>query len=1136
MRASSYRRLALLLAALLASSSAAQAQESDPVDPLLTEFRDPPMEARPRVWWHWLNGNISAEGILLDLAWMERVGIGGAQVFDVSMRTPQIVETRLEFMSPGWQQAFRTAASEADRLGLELAVASSPGFSATGGPWVAPQDAMKKLVWSETDIAGGRRFSGILAVPPATTGPFQSIAADPTGGLTLAAPVENPPVAAPFYQDVAVLAWPIGRAGDDVPTPAFSDGAGTPIDGAPLLDEALESAVEIASPAQGAPELRVDFGVPRTIRSARLFVPASAGRYMGGSLEPVLEASDDGAVWREIAGYPVGPVPTTRAFAPVSARYFRVVFRTAAPSGGGFVPPVPGLDFASLGRMLGGSGAAMMSAPALRVGDFRLWGEDRIDRAETRAGFDIAYDYFGLPSDAPDVSGIDPSRIVDLTTRLRPDGSLDWVPPRGRWRVLRLGWSLVGTFNHPAVPEASGLEVDKYDGAAVRRYLDHYIGLFRGAAGDELVGENGLNALLSDSMEAGAANWTPRMIAQFRALRGYDPTPWLPALTGTIIQSRAQSERFLYDYRRTLADLMASEHFGMIAQVAHENGMLVYGEAQENGRPQLGDDLAMRRHTDIPMGALWTYPRERGPQLSYLVDMRGAASVAHIYGQRFVAAEVMTSLLSPWAHAPADLKSMIDLAFVSGINRPVIHTSVHVPVEDRQPGLSLSVFGQYFNRNEAWAELARPWMDYIARNSLMLQQGRNVADLAYFYGEEAPLTGLYSERAVPDLPSSYGYDFVNSDALHEAIINDGNDLVTPGGARYRALYLGGSSQMMTLATLRRLHLLVEGGATVIGQRPVADPSLSGDDREFARLADAMWGGGTGGAVGRGRVIAASNAEQVLMALGVAPDFRISDAASDAEILFAHRQLGDGDSYFISNRNNRAETFDAHFRVTGKTPELWHSVSGEVTPLSYRIENGETVVPMTLDADGSAHVVFRRPATSLAETHSPSRLRVASTLGGEWDVAFEPGRGAPVSVQSPQLLPLNEHADPGIRYFSGIATYSQRFVPPADWQPGMPLWLDLGDAREVAEVTVNGRLAGGLWHAPWRLNIGEYARPGENDIHIRVANLWVNRLIGDAQPGAEPVSWIASPTYSANAPLRPSGLIGPVALLLEDGEE
>ena len=1109
---------------LLVTTIAIAATAADARDPLRDAFRDPPAHARPRVWWHWMNGNISEDGIAKDLAWMKRVGIGGAQTFDAALETPQIVDKRLVYMTPTWKHAFRFAASEADRLGLELAIASSPGWSETGGPWVKPEDGLKKLVWSELDVTGGDPVAGMLPKPPQIIGPFQTLKVDESGGSLLSS-TKTPRLPDPYYADIAVLAYPVAET-DALPRPTVTDSTGAALDGTLLNDDDLTSAVQLKPDKSGPASLILRYASPVTIRSARVFLPGGASYFGGATYLPRIEASDDGVSWRTLAEVPLSTVPTSVSFTPTTAHMFRLVLARGKSAVASFAPSTPGVDLSKIGQGF----AAQMATAKLVVGEFRLSAEDRIDRAEAKAGFALVPDYFALSRNLSEVRGVAPEQVIDLTSRLRADGSLDWTPPKGRWKILRIGYSLVGTMNHPAPLEATGLEVDKFDGAAVRRYLDHYLTTYRDAAGPDLVGKHGVRAIVMDSIEIGAANWTPQLAAQFKRLRGYDPTPWLPTLTGTIVASRTDSDRFLFDFRRTLADLMASEHYGTVAAVAHASGLKVYGEALESGRPAIGDDMAMRRWTDVPMAALWTYPRARGPQLFSLVDMKGAASVAHIYGQNVVAAESMTSLLSPWAFAPADLKRVIDLEFATGVNLPVIHTSVHVPVDDKHPGLALSIFGQYFNRNETWAEQAKPWIDYIARNALMLQQGRNVADVAYFFGEEAPLTGLFNDKPVADAPKSVGFDFVNADALMSALSNDRDALVTAGGARYRVLYLGGDSRGMTVALLRRLRQLVEGGATIVGQRPEFDPSLMGSKAEWSALVAALWPDSGEARLGKGSVIASSDIESALTKIGVAPDTRFAGATTDASILFVHRRLSDGDTYYLSNRENRTETVEAHFRVTGKAPELWHAETGTSEPASYRIEKGETVVPLTLDPDESVHVVFRTPAAAPSRTVRTVTPSEIATLAGPWNVSFQPDRGAPPSVTLADLAPLDANANPGVRYFSGVATYTKTFAAPPGWTHGRPIWLDLGDVRELAEVQINGRPAGTAWHAPFRLEIGALVKPGRNQVTVKVANLWVNRLIGDAQPGATRIAWAAGPTYRSDAPLRRSGLIGPVHLL------
>jgi hypothetical protein len=1066
--------------------------------PIEEGFREPPNSARPRVWWHWMNGNISEAGIAKDLAWMKRVGIGGMQNFDVNISTPQVVPDRLAYMTPAWKKAFQFAAQQASELDLELAIAASPGWSETGGPWVKPEDAMKKIVWAETDIPGGQRFTGVLAAPPTVTGVYQSLQrGGQYGGNDVGISI---PAA---HGDIGVFAYPVSSAA--LPAPAVLV-AGSPVaDTAALTDAELHTRLQVAGGTAAAPGVvELVFDSPQTVRSATLYMPNQVATFSDSALLPRLEVADGGG-WRLIAEMPLSAIVTTASFAPVTARRFRLVM-------------APNRDPARQ------AGSPPRHPRSVAIGELRLSGEARVDALETKTGNVIGKDYYA-PGNAGNVAepGIPAAQIIDLTGKVGADGRLDWTPPKGNWRVVRLGWSLVGTVNHPAPVDATGLEVDKYDGEVVRRYMNTYLGMYRSATGDALIGATGLRALLTDSTEVGAANWTPRLLAQFVRLRGYDPTPWLPALTGVVIDSRARTDAFLYDFRRTLAELHAGEHYGTVAEVGRENGLKVYAEALESRRPTLGDDMAMRSHADVPMAAIWTYKPEAGPLVSAIADMKGAASVAHVYGRNLAAAESLTSNSVYWGHAPSDLKRVIDLAFVTGINRPVIHTSVHQPVDDKLPGLALGPFGQFFNRHESWAEMARPWVDYLARSSFLLQQGRYVADVGYFYGEEGPLTELFGLKPVADAPTRHAYDFINPDALLTLLSVRDGAIVAPGGARYRLLYLGGTSARMTVPVLRALARLVDGGAMIAGNAPVATPSLADGPDEFKALVAQLWPQG-----GRRGVITGANVDAALAQIGVPAAFA-HDGPADSEILFLQRRVDDGEIFFINNRKVRAERIEARFAVTGKRPEIWHADTGASTAVSYRIENGVTVVPLDLAPEDAVFVVFRSPATQPAMTVAASTLTKVAALDRGWQIAFQPGRGAPATTTPDTLAPLDASADAGIRHFSGIATYSTSFALPHGVKPGAPLWIDLGKVGDLAEVSLNGKPVGSAWHAPFRVDIGSATRKGRNRLVVRVANLWVNRLIGDAQPGATKITWTATRPYGPGAKLRPSGLIGPVTL-------
>ena len=1089
----------LLLSTLLLSSAALAQNGAAPSalpDPLQAGFLQPPESAKPRVWWHWMNGNISKEGIRLDLEWMHRVGIGGFQNFDAALSTPQVVDHRLAYMTPEWKDAFKYATILADQFGMEEAIAGSPGWSETGGPWVPPSEAMKKYVWSETVVDGGKPFTGKLPDPPTVTGKFQNTPA--TGNF------KEPT----FYADSAVVAYRIPAADAPLPSPSFATSDSKPVNAAVLSDQNAETAISIArNSGNGKPWLQIAYPEAVTIRA----VTASLRVARGFGLTTTLQASGDGTTFRAVTAIQPGGAPqSTISFAPVTAKSFRLVFE----------PRTPGNDDIS-------------------VGEFVLHSAPRVNRFEEKAAFQQTPDLYGFATpDVDPASAIDKSTIIDLTSRMKPDGSLDWTPPAGqnpgdKWRIIRIGYSLLGITNHPATAEATGLEVDKLDHTAVAHYMDGYLNSYRDTVGADEMGKRGIRYVITDSWEAGTQNWTANILTEFRKRRGYDPTPYLPVLTGRIVESARASDAFLWDLRKTIADLTADEHYGQIEASLKARGMGHYGESHESGRAFIADGMEVKKLDDIPMGAMWTQPLGQHREMyGYDADDRESASVAHIYGQNLAAAESMTARIdSAWAWSPATLKPTADQEFLNGINRIVIHESAHQPLVGHEPGLTLGPYGQWFNRNETWAEVAGPWVDYLARTSYMLQQGRFAADLLYFYGEDSNVTAIFAAKA-PDVPAGHGFDYIDADGLIHAIHAQNGQLATASGMTYRLLVLDPYSRHMSLPVLRAIHALVEAGAVVAGPKPTDTPSLADNQAEFTRLNNELFGDGTGvHTVGKGRVYAGSDAAAALKAINLAPDFDYSKPQPDTHIEFVHRSLPNADIYFLDNRNGRDESFDASFRITGKAPELWRAETGQSEPASYSANGSRTTIPLHLEPWGSVFVVFRHPAAAPSRTiPAPTEAKLA-TLSGPWNVSFQPGRGAPASATLDNLISWPNSADPGIRYFSGAGTYTHTLNVPADWfQPGSHLWLDLGDVKNLASVSLNGKPLGVTWHAPYRVDLGSTLKPGDNTLSITVYNAWVNRLIGDQQPGATKVTYADITPYKADSTLLPSGLLGPVHII------
>jgi hypothetical protein len=1097
--------LTMRLHTLLLLTSLAVATQAQPT--LQSTFQNPPNAARPRVWWHWMNGNVTKNGIQKDLEWMERVGIGGFQNFDANLFTPQVVEKKLVFMTPEWKEAFRWATQLADQKGLEMAIAGSPGWSVTGGPWVPAEDGMKKYVWSETRVSGGQTFSGRVPTPPTTTGPTQNV---PIGTeMSFSGATKKLPE---YYADAFVVAYRLPDADLSMaqlrPKVTSSGGSFT---WEALSDGDLYTKFALPPGAAAGDEIWVQYELaePHTIRAVTV---AGANTTMmadfnGGPLNRFVQVSDDGKNWREIAAIPGSTNPqNTVSFAPVRTRFVRLVVRTLESESNGF--------------------AAMFGAPVtpphpigIDLAEFVLHTSDRIDQFEDKAGFRPWKE--DLPTfQQVNAVAIPLSDVVDLTSKMQADGALTWAVPPGQWVIVRLGYSLTGRENHPASPEATGLEVDKLDAQAVRKYINAYLDMYQSAT-DGLMGQRGLTHLILDSYEAGHMNWSKDFPAEFERRRGYSLIQWVPALTGRTVQNTSLTEQFLWDFRKTIGELIVENHYEVIGEELAKRGMRRYTESHEDKRIYLADGMDVKRKADIPMSAMWTPGSLAGgsdEEVRSEADIRESASVAHLYGKPIVAAESMTSIQNAFSWTPEKLKRTADLEMANGLNRFVIHTSVHQPLDDRMPGFSLGPFGQYFTRHETWGEQARPWIDYLSRSCHLLQQGQFVADALVLYGENTNLTWRFREK-LPEIPG-YEYDFVNSTALLDIIRFENGRLRAPGGGTYSVLVLDESAKMMTLPVLKKIRDLAKAGAKITGVRPEKSPSLADDPIEYKRILAELYT--------YPNVSSTRSAAEVLQAQGIAEDVKFAEATT--KIRYVHRQTTDSEIYWLGSRSAESGYAEVSFRVSGKIPERWHPQTGKTEKIDYEFKNGRTIVPLRFEPWEAFFIVFREP-TTVPRFVSPSFFeKEKSTLGGSWKVFFQENRGGPTDGEFGQLLSWPESSNPRLKYFSGTAAYHNAFKIKR-LRTGERIFLDLGDVKNVAEVIVNGQNMGILWKTPFKMDITEAVKTGKNTLEIRVTNTWVNRLIGDAQPGAtDKITFTTMPFYPANSPLLPSGLLGPVRVL------
>lgn len=766
-----------------------------------------------------------------------------------------------------------------------------------------------------------------------------------------------------------------------------------------------------------------------------------------------------------------------------------------------------------------------------------------------------------LPTDKPIAS----AEVIDLTSKLRPDGTLDWNVPPGRWTIQRLGHVCIGCDVRSILPEGdptTWLEVDWLNPAAVDEMFKHLGKILFDDAGPH-VGKT-LKYLHTDSFEDGFPNWTGRLLEQFKKYRGYDPAPYLPVFAGKIVGSAEISDRFLHDYRKTVADCMADGNYGHFAKRAAEHGLEIQCEA---GGPSWSGTVCMDAlknlgRCDRPMGEFW---------IGALTVSKQTACASHVYGRHTASAEAFTGG-GHWTDTPGSRKPIADRAFCDGVNRFVICLSPCTRARDGLPGY---VYGSpsHFNPNVTWwDQAAGPWLSYVDRCQAMLQSGRFVADVLFYYGDWAP------NKVDPSPLKGFDYDVCNAEVLLTRLSVKGGRLVLPDGISYRYLVLPESNRMPAEVAIK-IQELVKAGATIIGPRPESDPGLKDYpkcDQIVKEIANSTWGDVDGVTVkerkaGTGRVIAGKQIAQVMADDGLQPDFELAGPAK-ADIGFIHRATAESDFYFLANRKANPEKVEARFRMAGRQPELWDPVSGERRELpQFSVKDGCTIVPLEFEPVGSMFVVFgkktgdrgprteektgdRRPKTDGktgdGRPENFPLLKPLQELAGAWSVQFDPewlypteglrGDAAKGSLRFEKLEDWALRPEPAVKHFSGTAVYRKRFDLESKIQnPKSKIHLDLGTVKETARVKLNGKDLGVVWCAPWRVEITGAVKEKGNELEIEVVNLWPNRLIGDGKlPKDERRTHTCVETYykspkKGEHKLLPSGLLGPVRVMAEE---
>ncbi|MFV0606472.1 MAG: glycosyl hydrolase [Niabella sp.] len=1089
-------------------------------------FQNPPESAKPWVLWYWMHAAVSKEGITADLEAMQKVGIRGAYlvcIYDTVARIPYDKPARQ--LTPQWWAMVNHAMQECKRLGLQLAFHVSDGFALAGGPWITPELSMQKLVWTKTYIKSSSAEAIILEQPKANEG---------------------------FYKDVAVYAYPANASN------AFDEMVMIPS----VTTSTGERAAYLCFPGDDTTTFRSDttawiqYKYPRTFTLRSLKTHTGGNNYQSQRL--LVQSSNDGINFTNVLqlqpprhGWQDTDEDYTFSIPETKAKYFRFIYDKE-----GTEPGSEDLDAAKW-------------KPSLKIKGIYLSDEPVINQIETKNGSMWRVAANTTSQMVPDDKAVRFNDIINLTDKMDNNGNLNWMPPPGNWVVVRIGHTSTGHTNATG-GAAKGLECDKFNPQAIKLQFDNWFAKAFEKTDPGLAKEV-LKIFYIDSWEAGSQNWSSTFAYEFKKRRGYDLVPYLLVMTGVPIDNAVTSEKILHDVRETIAELVNDVFYVTLRKLADEKGLKFTAESVSP--TMVSDGLLHYKTVDFPTGEFWL----KSPTHDKPNDMMDAISAAHIYSKNIVQAEAFTNLRMAWDEHPGNLKAVGDRNFALGINRFVLHVFTHNPWMNRKPGMTLGTVGLFFQRNQTWFAQSKVWIDYLTRVSAMLQQGKPVADIAVFIGEEVPRRSILPDRLVNTLPGVFGekrvaeeklrlenigqpqrtipagvthsanmadpenwtdalrgykYDCFNPNVLLKAKFVNGK-VQFPSGAAYRILVFPGrllmkpNSSLMSVPIAKKILELKKAGAKIIiDKKRVAPIGLKDNSANLQKIWNAILAPST-----KNNIMAVPYTKESFESLGVARDVEIFE--SEAAIAWAHRKTEKSDIYFVANQENKTQEVSLSFSVKGYIPEIWNPVTGEMTVAkNWKIKGSRTELRLFLFANESVFIVFEKPAKKEFNNNNMPMPITASLIINNWQVQFDTAFGGPQAVQDfSELISWNEHSDSAIKYYSGTAVYNSSFE--MSRKSNMePVYLEADSVFNIATVFVNGIDCGTIWTRPYRLDISKAVKKGTNTIEIKVANTWLNRLIGDQQvPENKRSTWTTAPPYLLEGKsLLPAGLKGIVRLV------
>jgi len=1129
----------LLFIVILLSNLQIRADDTtDFTNPLVSGFLHPPKAAKPSIYWLWLNGYVNRDYLESELKQFSEKGIGGLCIFDMGARgdAKAVPPPGPVFMSDEFVENIAYTLGLAGKYNLDVQLAACSSWD-LGGSWVQPHHASMGLYHTQIQVKGPVDYDEVLPFPE----------------LPLNTP-RTPDGKPVFFKKVAILAMPQAKR---------------------------QPAHEFIFKLSGTDTHRIDHAV---LYNAQSDNPKRYGEFHLFAKDFSVAVSIDSLEerrFKEIIRDRLKPntKPQRFNFKPVEARYVRLRVYNSYNTKYNMVQLAEFEVYDTNGHNIVASkeidrtkdSALIVLSNSQRASGAK-WNADNLNDGK-KSGPNGIWISAGLP---PLVIK-DRSEILDLTKRLNAEGKLTWKVPPGQWTIIRFVCANTGEKLKIPSPNSDGLATDHFSHESTSVFIQYITNRLKQKLGDFKL--TPLKQLYLPSYEVRGATWTPDFIEQFMKYCHYDMTPYLPALAGCIIESQDITSRFLYDYRKMLGDLLVDAYYRTASETAKKAGLGIEAEAGGPGPPvhQVPvDALKALGAIDEMRGEFWPWRQER----NQLWIVKETACAAHIYGRRRVHMEAFTGFRH-WQDGPFDLKPSADRAFCEGMNHIVWHTSSHQPPEAGKPGWVYGA-GTHLTPNLTWWSKAKPFIDYLSRCSFMLQQGLFIGDVCYYYGDQG-FNFVPAKHIDPSLGYGYDYDVVNPEViLNRMSVKDGR-FTLPDGMYYELLVLPNRKDM-NLQVLQKIKELVTAGGTVVGPKPTQSNGLTNypiKDRQVKQLADLLWGNCDGKNVfehryGNGRIIWGRSLREILLERGIGPDFHYTSDKEATDLDFIHRRILEADIYFIRNRKMRTEYVNAYFRISAKSPELWLPDTGTILEQPVYEQTPEGIrVPLQLSPLESIFVVFRKPfqqqhlvsldagikATTVTEREvrltafengsykmktsdgrtikfEIDQIPSALQLTGPWNVCFPTGWGAPDSVTFAKLKSWTEHENPCIRNFSGTSCYEKEFKIPRQWlKKGRKIYLDLGKLWALGEVTLNSRPLGVVWKPPYRIEITDVARAGQNKLEIEITNTWANRLVGDAHLPPDQrycrtnIKYSGTPGKSwKDISLRQSGLLGPVELV------